>query len=353
MGSTRESSPSAPGGVSARIALDVMGGDKAPDAILRGALLACDPAGRWNLPKSRVLLVGDEAVIRERLTQLGGGANDFAIQHASQAVGMGESPASALRAKPDSSIARMIAAKKAAQAGAAVSMGNTGAVVGAATIGLGMLEGVLRPGIAVTINMTGKPVTLLDMGALLEPKPESLQQFGVMGSIWSRDLHGVAKPRVGLLNVGEEPGKGTELLKTAWKLLSSAPIEFVGNIEGHDLFVDRVDVVVCDGFTGNVVLKLLEEFAGFMLKLTVGELGAQGVQAPPEALARIKKHIDYSEYGGALLLGVDGIVIIGHGRSDERAVANALALGARALDAQVNAHIVAGLERARASAPAG
>jgi glycerol-3-phosphate acyltransferase PlsX len=266
---------------------------------------------------------------------------------------MGESPASALRTKPDSSIARMIGAKKAGVAGAAISMGNTGAVVGAATLGLGTLAGVLRPGIAVTINLTGKPVTLLDMGALLEPKPESLQQYGVMGSIWARDLHGVGEPRVGLLNVGEEPGKGTDTLKAAWKLLSAAPIRFVGNIEGHDLFVDKVDVVVCDGFTGNVVLKLLEEFAGFMLKLTIGELGQKGVRVPDEALARIRTHIEYSEYGGALLLGVDGIVIIGHGRSDERAVANALSLGARALDAQVNAHIVSGLERARAAAPAG
>lgn len=337
----------------ARIALDVMGGDKAPDAILRGALAACDPALRWKMPHERVLLVGDETVIRDRLAALGGDPG-FAVLHASQVVGMGESPASALRGKPDSSIAKMIGATKAGAAGAAVSMGNTGAVVGSATLGLGMLPGVLRPGIAVTLKLTGKPLTLMDMGALLEPKPESLMQFGVMGSVWSRALLGVAEPRVGLLNVGEEEGKGTDTLKAAWKLLKDAPLQFVGNVEGHDLFAaDKVDVVVTDGFTGNVVLKLLEEFAGFMLKLTVGELATNGITVPPSALKGVKQHIDYSEYGGALLLGVKGIVIIGHGRSDETAVANALALGARALDADVNAHIVSGLERAKSASPAG
>lgn len=335
-----------------RIALDVMGGDDAPDAILRGALAACDPAGRWKMPHARILLVGDEAVVRARLAALGGDPG-FAILHASQVVGMGESPAVALRGKPDSSIAKMIGATKMGAAGAAVSMGNTGAVVGAATLGLGTLPGVLRPGIAVTLKLTGKPLTLMDMGALLEPKAESLMQFGVMGSVWSKDLLGVAEPRVGLLNVGEEEGKGTDVLKSAWKLLKDAPVRFAGNVEGHDLFVDKVDVVVTDGFTGNVVLKLLEEFAGFMLKLTLGELGQNGVKVSPTAVAGIKKHIDYSEYGGALLLGVNGIVIIGHGRSDETAVANALALGARALDANVNAHIVAGLERAKSASTAG
>ncbi len=335
-----------------RIALDVMGGDKAPDAILRGALAACDPARRWRMSAERILLVGDEKVIRERLAALGSDPG-FAILHASQVIGMGESPASALRAKPDSSISKMIGATKLGAAGAAVSMGNTGAVVGAATIGLGTLAGVLRPGIAVTINMTGKPLTILDMGALLEPKPESLMQFGVMGSVLARDVLKVAEPRVGLLNVGEEEGKGTDTLKAANKLLKASPVRFVGNLEGHDLFVDKADVVVTDGFTGNVVLKLLEEFAGFMLKLTVTELATGGVKVPTEALGRIRQHIDYSEYGGALLLGVNGVVIIGHGRSDDVAVANALALGARALDAGVNAHIVSGLEKARAASPAG
>lgn len=335
----------------ARIALDVMGGDKAPDAILRGALAAVAPSGRWKMSPARILLVGDQSLIRERLAALGGDPG-FGIQHASQVIGMGESPETALRAKRDSSISVMIGATKAGAAGAAVSMGNTGAVVGAATLGLGMLPGVLRPGIAVTIELTGQPLTFLDMGALVSPKPEHLFQFGVMGSIFSHDVLGQAKPRIGLLNIGEEEAKGTDVHKAAWKLLKESSLEFVGNLEGNDLFQGKAEVVVTDGFTGNVVLKLMEEFAAFMLKLTVGAVAQQGIAVPPEVLARVKKRIDYSEYGGALLLGVNGIVIIGHGRSDDTAVANALSLGARALDANVNAHIVSGLSKTGAGGPA-
>jgi glycerol-3-phosphate acyltransferase PlsX len=333
-----------------RIALDVMGGDKAPDAILRGAMVAVDPAGRWKIPPSRLLLVGDEKVIRARPSELGGAEHlapgGFAIHHASQVIGMGESPETALRSKRDSSISQMIGATKSGAAGAAVSMGNTGAVVGAATLGLGMLAGVLRPGIAVTLRLTGEPLTFIDMGALVAPKPEHLYQFGVMGSVYTHDVLGKKHPRVGLLNIGEEESKGTDVHKAAWKLLKESSLSFVGNLEGNDLFQGRAEVVVTDGFTGNVVLKLMEQFAAYKLEMTVRELAADGVRATPTALARVKKNIDYSEYGGALLLGVNGIVIIGHGRSDETAVANALSLGARALDADVNAHIVSGLSKA-------
>lgn len=336
---------------SSRIALDIMGGDKAPESILRGALAAVSPTGKWKMAPSRLLLVGDEALIRAKLKEMGGDPG-FAIQHASQVIGMGESPETALRSKRDSSISVMIGATKAGAAGAAVSMGNTGAVVGAATLGLGTLPGVLRPGIAVTIQLTGQPLTILDMGALASPKPEHLFQFGVMGSVYTHDCLGKESPRVGLLNIGEEEGKGTDTHKAAWKLLKDSSLAFVGNLEGNDLFQGKAEVVVTDGFTGNVVLKLMEEFATFMLKLTIGELATQGIRVPPEALARVKKHIDYSEYGGALLLGVNGIVIIGHGRSDETAVANALALAARALDANVNAHIVAGLSKTTSGGPA-
>lgn len=336
---------------SPRIALDVMGGDKAPDAILRGALAAVALDGRWKMPVERLLLVGDQTVIRDRLVALGGDPG-FAIQHASEVIGMGESPDVALRAKRDSSISVMIGATKRGAAGAAVSMGNTGAVVGSATLGLGLLPGVLRPGIAATIELTGHPLTWIDMGALASPKPEHLLQFGIMGSVFAHDCLGQSKPRVGLLNIGEEEGKGTDTHKAAWKLLEEAPLDFIGNLEGNDVFQGRAEVIVTDGFTGNVVLKLMEEMAAFMLKLTMSELARHGLSVPPESLARIRKNIDYSEYGGALLLGVNGIVIIGHGRSDENAVANALALGARALDADVNAHIVSGLAKSASARPA-
>lgn len=326
-----------------RIALDVMGGDHAPDAIVRGALLACSPQGKWKLPAQRILLVGDQARIRAKLAELGGDPG-FAVRHASQVIEMGDSPAQALRAKPDSSIAGMIGATRGGEAGAAVSMGNTGAVVGAATLMLGTLPGVKRPGIAVTLELTGHPLTLLDMGANIAPKPEHFVQYGVMGSVYMRDCLGVQNPRVGLLNIGEEDSKGTEVHKEAYALLRASQLTFVGNIEGNDVFRNKADVVVTDGFTGNVVLKLMEEFSSFLLKLTMSELAKGGIQGAPDALGRVKKSIDYSEYGGALLLGVNGITVIGHGRSDPNAVANALGLAARALDAEVNAHIVRGLQ---------
>ena len=327
-----------------RIALDVMGGDHAPDAILRGAIAACSPQAKLRVAPDRILLVGDEPTIRSKLA--GTDAPDFAIRHASQVIGMGESPATALRSKPDSSISSMTAALKQGQAGAAVSMGNTGAVVAAATLGLGTLPGVKRPGIAVTVDLTGHPLTIVDMGANASPKPEHLFQYGVMGSIYMRDCLGKEKPRVGLLNIGEEEGKGTDLYKEAFRDLKSSSLAFVGNVEGNDLFLDKVDVVVCDGFTGNVVLKLMEGFAAFMLGSTIRELAKKGIQGASEALAPVRRSVDYSEYGGALLLGVSGVVIIGHGKSDERAVANAIGLGARALDAKVNEDIVEGLTRA-------
>jgi glycerol-3-phosphate acyltransferase PlsX len=328
-----------------RIALDVMGGDRAPDAILGGAIAACSPHGKQRIPPDRILLVGDEKTARERLAALGGDPG-FAFRHSTQVIGMGESPATALRSKPDSSIASMIAALKAGQAGAAVSMGNTGAVVGTATLGLGTLPGVRRPGIAVTIDLTGNPLTFVDMGANVAPKPEHLAQYGVMGSIYMRDCLGTATPRVGLLNIGEEEGKGTDLHKEAHTLLKAAPLAFVGNLEGNDIFLNKADVVVVDGFTGNVVLKLMEGFASFMLRSAITELTRKGVQGVLEALAPVRRSVEYSEYGGALLLGVAGVVIIGHGRSDENAVANAIGLGARALDANVNDDIVQGLEKA-------
>jgi glycerol-3-phosphate acyltransferase PlsX len=198
----------------------------------------------------------------------------------------------------------------------------------------------------VTIGVTGRPVTLLDMGANIAPKPQHLLQYALMGQTFQRDCLKVTKPRIGLLNIGEEASKGTELLKGAHELLTRSGLTFVGNLEGSDVFQDRAEVIVADGFTGNVVLKLLEGFAGFMLNLVLGELQKHGVKWAPEALANVRRTIDYSEYGGALLLGVSGIVVIGHGRSDANAVKNALLLAAQAVDKRVNAHIVQGLSRA-------
>ncbi|HED66209.1 MAG TPA: phosphate acyltransferase PlsX [Planctomycetes bacterium] len=322
-----------------RIALDAMGGDDAPGAILGGALRAVSA----GMDAARILLVGDAGRIESFLGEHGGNPG-FEILPASQVIEMGDSPAQALRAKPDASIAVAVRAIREGQAGSLVSMGNTGACVGASTLGLGTLQGVRRPGIAVTLELTGKPLTLLDMGANIAPKPDHLVQYAAMGSVYSRECLEVAAPRVGLLNVGEEAGKGTQLLKEAYPLLEASGLEFVGNVEGSDLFHEACDVVVTDGFTGNVVLKLLEHFAGFMLGMMLRELDShQALGWGREALGHIRRSIDYSTYGGALLLGVNGVVVIGHGRSDESAVANALELAARALDTEVNRFIERGL----------
>ncbi len=324
-----------------RIAIDAMGGDNAPEAIVAGALRACSSEGP-GIDPDRLLLVGD----RPRLEALLAKAHlSIEIQHASQVIGMAESPSSALRAKPDSSIGGCVKAVRSGLAGAVVGMGNTGAVVGASTLGLGTLEGVRRPGIAVTMELTGQPVTIVDMGANIAPKPEHLVQYGQMGAVLMQACmqNGPDNPRVGLLNIGSEEGKGTTLLKEAQPLLERAPINFIGNVEAVDIFRNAADVVVTDGFTGNIVLKLLEGFSGFLLGLVMKELSAHKVEWGIDALGKVRKQIDYSEYGGAMLLGVNGSVVIGHGRSDAAAVSNAIGLAARAIDTGVNEAIVRGM----------
>ena len=324
-----------------RIAIDAMGGDHAPEAIVAGALRACSSKGAGLNPE-RILLVGDQARLEAILKDA---PLALEIQHASQIIEMGESPSTALRSKPDSSIGGCIKAVRSGAAGAVVSMGNTGAVVGASTLGLGTLEGVRRPGIAVTMELTGQPVTILDMGANIAPKPEHLVQYGQMGAVLTQSCvkDGPANPRIGLLNIGSEEGKGTTLLKETHPLLARAPINFVGNVEGSEIFRNAADVVVTDGFTGNVVLKLLEGFSGFMLGLVLKELASHNVDWGMETLGNVRKQIDYAEYGGAMLLGVNGVVVIGHGRSDDAAVSNAIGLAARAIDASVNEAIVRGM----------
>jgi glycerol-3-phosphate acyltransferase PlsX len=324
------------------IALDVMGGDDAPQATLKGALAAVAGKGLLAVAPERLLLVGDQPRMEAMLRELGGDPG-FQLLHASQVIEMDESPAQALRAKPDSSIMRCVQAVREKRAAAVVGMGNTGACVGAATLGLGTIPGVRRPGIAVTLNLTGQPVTIIDMGANIAPKADHLLQYGAMGSVYAQSCLGQARPRVGLLNVGEEKGKGTDLLKEAHELLEASGLEFVGNVEGGDIFRGVCDIVVTDGFTGNVILKLLEQFASFLTQKILGELKKSGVDLTGATLGNLKTVIDYKSYGGALLLGVNGVVIIGHGRSDEKAVANAIGQAARAADAQVTEQIERGL----------
>lgn len=324
------------------IALDVMGGDDAPASTLRGALAACAVKSARRIPPERLLLVGDEPRMRALLEEFGGDPG-FRFQHASQVIEMGDSPTQALRGKPDNSISRCVQAVGEGRASALVGMGNTGACVGASTIGLGTIPGVRRPGIAVTLHLTGQPLTILDMGANISPKPDHLLQYAAMASVYARSCLGQPKPRVGLLNVGEEKGKGTELLKEAHELLEGSGLEFVGNVEGGDIFRGVCDIVVTDGFTGNVVLKLLEHFAAFFMQKILGALKKSGSELGGPELTGLEAAIDYKSYGGALLLGVNGVVVIGHGRSDEKAVANAIAQAVLAADAKVPQNIERGL----------
>ena len=203
----------------------------------------------------------------------------------------------------------------------------------------------------MSLDLGKNPITLLDMGANVVPKAQHLYQYGVMGSVYAHDCLGKESPRIALLNIGEESTKGTDLLREAHAQLYGSKLNFIGNVEPGEIFDGKADVIVTDGFTGNVILKLLEGFAGYLLKLVKHELAAHQVQWAPEALARVQRDIDYSEYGGALLLGVAGIVVIGHGRSHGRAVANALSLAARTLDANVCQDIVLGLEAEGGSDP--
>lgn len=330
------------------IALDVMGGDDAPRAIVAGALKAVEAGRRHPLKPEQILLVGDEAIVRSELAALGGDPG-FPIQHAGQVIGMDEKPGVALRQKPDASIVRCVEAVKRGRAGAVVGMGNTGACVGAATLGLGLLEGVRRPGIAVTMDLSGKPLTVIDMGANVVPKPEHLLQYAQMGTIYGQSVLGLPSVRVGLLNIGEEEGKGTDLTKAAFDLLQAGGLNFVGNVEPKEMLAGKADLIVTDGFTGNVVLKLMESLAQLLMGMFGQELAAQGASFAKASLGKMAKRLDYSEYGGALLLGVQGIVVIGHGRSDATAVANALVVAARGLDSGVNDQIVRGLTSGQAA----
>ena len=324
-----------------KIALDAMGGDDAPCATVAGAIASLD--GEGSLSAERVILVGREDELQAELDKAGGNPG-FAIQPAQEVVEMGEDPRKAMRGKPNNSITVATQLVKEGRAVGTVSMGNTGMVVAASTLLLGRLEGIRMPSIAVTAGLTGEPMVIVDMGANVDATAENLLHNGIMGSVYASGVLGVSSPRVGLLNVGEEPEKGPKRVKEAHAMLADTQLNFVGNIEGGDVFASAADVVVADGFTGNVILKLMEQFGGFLLGEVVKSAKAASVDLPKDALLPVIRGLDYATYGGALLLGVDGTVVIGHGRSNSRAVANALKQAARAADAEINAQIISGLE---------
>jgi phosphate acyltransferase len=320
------------------VAVDAMGGDRAPAAVVAGACTAA----RRN-PQTQVILVGDEAVINGLLADAPAPAN-VRVVHASQVVEMHEAPGAAVRQKRDSSIAVGVGLVRIGQADAVVSAGNSRAMMASATLFLKMLPGIDRPAIAVRFpTMTGH-IVLLDAGANTDCPPHHLLQFAHLGIGYAR-LLGTPNPRVGLLSIGEEPSKGNEVTKETHKLLVESAINFVGNVEPKEMVHGQVDVVVCDGFAGNLMIKAGEGFGELFVWLMREAIVTHAI--PDEVIAvvkpvldRVQSAFDYAEVGGALLLGVNGVVVISHGRSDERAIENAVLLAARAAEfGHATAHI--------------
>jgi glycerol-3-phosphate acyltransferase PlsX len=324
-----------------RIALDAMGGDFAPAPNVEGALAALA-----DHPEMEVVLVGDQAQIEPLLADADSEfTSRIEIVHSDQVVGMHEKPTDALRKKPNSSIAmcwRLMAEKN---VDAVVSAGNTGAVVAAGLRTRLFLKGVKRPGIAVTLpTLKGRSI-LMDVGANPAARPEHLLQYAVMGGLFAREMLGIETPRIGLMNIGSEDGKGNDLYRESHTLLQSSPLsgQYVGNIEGRGLYKGEADVLVCEGFVGNVVLKVSEGMAEFMMK-AVGQAVLGSLDKEKEIAAKamhgLAQKYHYQEEGGAPLLGIDGTCIICHGSSESRAITNALRVSETLKNRQLNSQIV-------------
>lgn len=321
-----------------RVALDAMGGDAAPEATIRGALGALEDEGDRDL---EVVLVGDPGPIRRRLEALGERPDALPVVEARQKVRMREAPARAVRRKRDSSIVVGVELQRRGEADAFVSAGSTGAVMAASLLVLGSLPGVDRPAVGAVFPTAAAPTLVLDAGANVNAGPENLHQFAHLGSIYIRGLLDAPDPRVGLLNVGREPGKGTELTRATHRLLRADPdLRFVGNVEGRDIIEGKCDVAVCDGFVGNVLLKFYESMAGFVVRLM-----EEGPGADRPELEAVRRVLDYAEYGGAPLLGVDGVSIICHGSSPPRAITNAIRVARRCVDSRIVSAMSRDLER--------
>jgi glycerol-3-phosphate acyltransferase PlsX len=324
------------------VALDAMGSDHAPSPEVEGAMRACR-----ELPV-RVLLVGPRDRLGEAVAGLPG-ASDLPIEivHASQWITMDEKAAAAIRGKRDSSMRVGCKLVREGRAAGFITAGNTGAAMATSKMVLGMIRGVDRPALtAVLPTSTGAPCIFLDVGANVDCKPNNLLQFAIMGEMYARSVLGIARPRVGLLSVGEEEGKGNALTKETYPLLQQAELNFIGNVEGRDLYNGRADVVVADGFIGNVALKTSEGLAKMVRELLRESLKSTitaqvGALLSRAAFADFKKRLDYSEYGGVPLLGINGACIIGHGSSNAHAIFNAIRVTAQFAQSGTNAHIAA------------
>jgi glycerol-3-phosphate acyltransferase PlsX len=332
------------------IAVDAMGGDNAPVAEVEGALRAADELGL------RVLLVGQEEIVRQALAKNPGADSlPIEVRHASEVITMDDSAAKAVRAKKDSSIHVCARLVRDGEADGFVSAGNTGAVMATAKMIQGMIRGVQRPALAQGFpTVTGNPVVIIDIGANVDSSSAMLAQFAVMGEIYSRIIFHRDVPRVGLLSIGEEEHKGNELTKAVTPLLKGLPINFIGNVEGRDIYRGLADVVVCDGFIGNVVLKVSEGLVEMIRQMLRESLEATltrkiGYALSEGAYKDFKKRVDYSEFGGAPLLGVKGVTIICHGRSDGNAIKNAIRVAGEFAEGRISEKIEAELSRSEAA----
>jgi len=325
-----------------RVAVDAMGGDHAPLEIVKGALLALD-----GDPDLSVLLVGSETKVRAALDECGRTNGRLSILNARDIVAMGESPVEALRRKGDTSIQRCVEALRQREVESVVSAGDTGGTVAASTLFTRRLKGVKRHGIAIAVPTPKGRSIVIDVGANIHCKPLHILQYAIMASAYAQEMLGIEDPRVGILSIGEENAKGTDLVKRSHGLLTNAGINFIGNVEGQAVFSGMADVVVCDGFVGNVILKVAEGIAEAFLHTVLGQAGAAAVESPAlaEILAKMKQRLDYTATGGAPLLGVDGSVIICHGRSRATAVANAIQVAVDFSRSTVNDRIVEGVAK--------
>jgi glycerol-3-phosphate acyltransferase PlsX len=333
-----------------KVAVDAMGGDHGPPPAIEGAVQAVRELD------VNVVLVGDEAAIAAQLARLGVSDARVTIKHAPQVVEMHESPAQVARKKRDSSIWVATELIKSGDAVAVVSAGNTGASVVSAFFVLGMIKGVERPAIATLLPTTTGSAIMLDVGATVDCTPQQLLQFGLMGHEYGKHIFAKPNPRVGLLSIGEEDTKGNEVTKEAFRLLKESRLNFIGNVEGREVYSGGADVIVCDGFIGNVALKIAEGVADTIKKILMKEITASlwsrlGYVFMAGPLLRLKRRVDYAEFGGAALLGVNGISVICHGRSSAKAIKNAIRRAKGLADGRVNELITLDIEEDLAHHP--
>lgn len=326
-----------------KIAVDAMGGDYAPAEIVKGALRACEV-----YPDLQIVLVGQTEKIKKYIPEEAYKTN-LEINEAKDVIEMDEHPATAIKKKPEASIVVATRLVKEGEAGALVSAGSTGAQMAAALFGLGRIKGINRPAIGTVLPTLDKGKLLLDAGANPDAKPENLLQYGLMGSIYAEQILKIPNPRVALLSIGEEETKGNELVRQAYPLFKEAKFNFIGNIEGRDISYGKADVIVCDAFVGNIVLKTMEGVATSLFQMIKEKISASpsrkiGAMLVKSGLKEIARAFDYSEYGGVPLLGVNGTSIICHGSSKEKAIFNAIRVAKECLEQRILEKVRIGLE---------